>query len=105
MVNVDGDAPQDAPGALEQVRELLNSWLIPNDTREPTDRFVEYATRHRLPHAARADVRRLRDDLRAAVERAPDADRRLTGWLRHADVQVVVRDGGLAFRHATGPVA
>src|SRR5690348_795795 len=28
---------QVAPGSLEIVRTFLNTWLIPNDTREPTD--------------------------------------------------------------------
>jgi hypothetical protein len=32
-----GQTNQVAPGTLEIVRTFLNTWLIPNDTREPTD--------------------------------------------------------------------
>lgn len=28
---------QNAPNELEYIRELLNTWRIPNDTREPID--------------------------------------------------------------------
>lgn len=31
---------QAAPGTLEVVRTFLNTWWIPNDTREPTDELV-----------------------------------------------------------------
>lgn len=43
MVTEPRSAGQVAPGALEQVRALLNSWLIPNDTRVATDRFDDLA--------------------------------------------------------------
>src|SRR5690349_3549551 len=32
-----GRTNQVAPGTLEIVRAFLNTWLVPNDTREPTD--------------------------------------------------------------------
>ena len=31
---------QVAPGTLEMVRTFLNTWRIPNDTREPIDELV-----------------------------------------------------------------
>lgn len=33
----------DAPGSLETVRALLNTWRIPNDTRVPTDLLTDLA--------------------------------------------------------------
>ncbi len=51
-------AAQVAPGALEAVRSLLNTWLIPNDTRTPTDIFD-----------GPEDLRRIRDTIREAIER------------------------------------
>ena len=35
----------DAPGALEQVRTFLNTWVVPNDTRAPVDTLPEIAAR------------------------------------------------------------
>lgn len=35
-----GANSQEAPGTLEVVRTFLNTWWIPNDTREPTDELV-----------------------------------------------------------------
>jgi CGNR zinc finger len=93
---------QAAPGALEQVRELLNTWLIPNDTREPADRFAEYASARRLPPADQADLRRLRDDLRAAVERDPSAEGRLNAWINELDLGVTVHQRELTYRHRGG---
>jgi predicted RNA-binding Zn ribbon-like protein len=68
MVNERESAGQAAPGALESVRELLNSWLIPNDSREPTDRFESLGRAQGWSAADAALMRSLRDDLRAAVE-------------------------------------
>jgi predicted RNA-binding Zn ribbon-like protein len=102
MVSIREAAPQQqAPGSLERVRELLNSWLIPNDTREPTDRFDDHAPE--LAPAEREAVRRLRDDLRAVVEREPDSDERLNAWMRELDFRVEVHGGELTFEHREGP--
>lgn len=105
MVNADRATSQQAPGTVEQVRELLNTWLIPNDTRRPTDRFAQYARQHRLTREEQTRMRHLRDDLRAVVERAPDADERLNDWLQRVDIQVAIQHGKLKFRRPTGPVA
>jgi len=82
--------PQAAPGALEAVRTLLNTWRIPNDTREPVD-DLEGAD----------DRRELRDDLRTVVESGDDA--LLTAWIDRLGVTVAVEDGRLRFRHGAGP--
>jgi predicted RNA-binding Zn ribbon-like protein len=34
---------QEAPGTLEIVRTFLNTWRIPNDTRQPSDEFISLA--------------------------------------------------------------
>lgn len=103
MVNADRAPQHTAPGALERVRELLNTWLIPNDTRRPADRFGDYARRHRLTRQDRDVMRRLRDDLRAAVERDPSSDELINAWLDTLGFRTVVRDGRLVFQHAGGP--
>lgn len=97
MVN----AAQEAPGALETVRELLNSWLIPNDTRRPDDRFDAWAAAHAVPAADRDTVRRLRDDLRSAVE-SGDPDAVLNPWIERTGVRPRVGGGTLGFRHDGG---
>lgn len=93
---------QEAPGELEHVRELLNTWLIPNDTREPADKFDDFAHERELPAAARHEVQELRDDLRRVVERSADADAILTAWIERAGVRTVVRDGWVTFVTANG---
>jgi hypothetical protein len=95
--------PQAAPGALEQVRELLNSWLIPNDTRAPTDRFDDLARRRNWSPQEAALVRELRDDLRGAVEDGGSDLGFLNGWIARLDVRPLVAGAGLSYRHAAGP--
>jgi predicted RNA-binding Zn ribbon-like protein len=73
---------QAAPGGLERVRTLLNTWLIPAGTRQPIDRFEGSPT-----------VRDLRDDLRRAVERDPDADGLVSSWIERLGVAPEVEDG------------
>jgi len=84
VVNFDDQA---APGDLERVRTLLNTWLIPNDTREPADRF-----------RGGTIVRELRDDLRRVVEGAASADHVLNTWVRRLDVTPRVAGGVVRFR-------
>lgn len=83
---------QEAPGDLERIRELLNTWLIPNDTREPTDR---------LPAGTPIALRALRDDLRAIVERT-EPTALLNEWIERLGVRPVVGDG-LGFTSARKP--
>jgi CGNR zinc finger len=96
--------PQAAPGPLEPVRVLLNTWLIPNDSRLPTDRFEDYRRQHRLGRRDADVLRELRDDLRMVVEggRDPDPDGVLTRWIDRLGVQVVVDGGAVRFRHGGG---
>src|SRR5947208_2920281 len=37
---------QIAPGTLEVVRTFLNTWRIPNDTREPADELLSLSAMH-----------------------------------------------------------
>jgi hypothetical protein len=94
---------QEAPGDLELVRDLINSWLIPNDTRSPTDRFAVFASEHGIGRGEAERVRQLRDDLRAAVDRAAHGEERVEGWIRE-HVQVRVVDGRLRFGAVSGAV-
>ncbi|PRX46599.1 CGNR zinc finger protein [Prauserella shujinwangii] len=103
MVNpAPGPHRQEAPGELERVRELLNSWLVPNDTREPTDRFAGYARQHGLTATEAETVRGLRDDLRAAVEGSSGVDDVLNAWIAELGLGVRVSGGALTFRHEGG---
>lgn len=93
---------QEAPGALEAVRELLNSWLIPNDTRQPTDDFGAYADAHAVPPGQRDTVRRLRDDLRSAVEGGAGPDAVVNRWIERIGLRPQVRAGAVTYRHDAG---
>jgi predicted RNA-binding Zn ribbon-like protein len=84
---------QEAPGQLESVRQLLNTWLIPNDTREPTDR---------LPSGTPVAVRALRDDLRSVVARQAGLDEVLNDWIVRLQVTPVIVDGAVRFRGRPG---
>jgi predicted RNA-binding Zn ribbon-like protein len=92
---------QVAPDGLEPVRTLLNTWLIPNDSRQPADRFDEFARERGWPQGDAAVVRGLRDDLRHAVESADIGG--LNRWIRRTGLRPVVGDGGIAYRHRAGP--
>jgi predicted RNA-binding Zn ribbon-like protein len=94
---------QSATGDLEKVRELLNTWIIPNDTREAEDRFSPYASRRKLPRAAAAQLRRLRDDLRRAIEYPGDAPSFLSIWVETLDLRPSLSRGGLSWRHNGSP--
>jgi predicted RNA-binding Zn ribbon-like protein len=101
MVNTADSAGQVAPAELEQVRTLLNSWLIPNDSRQPTDRFGALARELRWRRADAELVRELRDDLRQAME-SGDA-RCLNQWIARTHLRPVVEEGGIIYRHRAGP--
>jgi predicted RNA-binding Zn ribbon-like protein len=102
MVSTSTD-PQAAPGLLEQVRGLLNTWVIPNDSRVPVDQFDAYRRRRKLRPRDAATLRDLRDDLRAVVEGQVSADATLTEWIERLGVRVVVMDDAVQFRHGDGP--
>jgi len=98
-------AGQAAPGDLEQVRELLNSWLIPNDTRRPADRFDELASRRRWAGRDAELIRELRDDLRHVVEHGGTAADNLTGWIGRLGMRPVIAGGHITYRHDGSPAA
>ncbi len=102
MVTSLGAAGQAAPGQLEPVRELLNSWLIPNDSRQPADEFAALAERRDWTGPEAAPVRELRDDLRRIVEGDAPAGG-LDDWIVRLDLRPSVTDGELSYRHRGGP--
>ena len=93
---------QVAPGRLEGVRTLLNTWLMPNDSRVPEDRFDAYAEREHIPAAERSQLRRLRDDLRRVVERSALSDDVFNRWIDLLGVRPTITSGKVSFRHAAG---
>jgi len=103
MVTVQDSAGQIAPGALEQVRELLNSWLIPNDSRVPDDRFGQLAGQRGWTGGDAALLRELRDDLRRQVENGAADDDRLNQWIARLDLRPAVAGGAMGYRHRGGP--
>jgi hypothetical protein len=101
MVNTAESAGQVAPRELEPVRTLLNSWLVPNDSRQPTDRFGELARESRWRRGEAAVVRELRDDLRHAVESGDSGC--LNQWIDRVGLRPVIQGGGIVYRHQAGP--
>jgi hypothetical protein len=90
---------QAAPGELERVRALLNTWLIPNDSRLATDCFDDYARQQELRGGDAAAVRLLRDDLRQLVEQPSAAPGPIDRWVSELDVRPAIRSGRLTFVH------
>jgi hypothetical protein len=101
MVNTAELAGQVAPAGLEPLRTLLNSWLIPNDSRRPTDRFGELARESGWRRGEAELVRELRDGLRHAVEAGGTAG--LNQWIERLDLRPVVAEDGIVYRHRAGP--
>lgn len=101
MVNAADVAGQVAPAKLEPVRTLLNSWLIPNDSRQPTERFAALAGELRWRRAEAALMRELRDDLRHAVESGDGGC--LNRWIERVGLRPVVAEDGVVYRHEAGP--
>jgi hypothetical protein len=101
MVNSAESPDQAAPGELESVRTLLNTWLIPNDTREPEDTFAVLAAEQGWNGPAARLVHRLRDDLRDAVETG-DATC-LNSWITELDLRPAIEGDDLGYRHKASP--
>ncbi len=92
---------QAAPGTLEVVRTFLNTWRIPNDTREPIDELVSLSTMQRFYSTWFADsggdsevsivpelVRQLRADLRNILGKSDVLV--LNEWLSRQPVEVML---------------
>jgi hypothetical protein len=82
-----------APGRLEVVRELLNTWLIPNDTREARDDLDGWLSDRDVPRRQWPEVRRFRDEARAAVENPGQLGAGANEWIeRYRIVPMVSGD-------------
>ena len=104
MVSARDSDAQAAPAGLEPVRALLNSWLIPNDSRQATDRFSELARQHGWTGPEAASVRDLRDDLRRLVESGSAAEAAcLNEWIDRLAVRPVVAHGQVSYSHEGSP--
>ncbi len=101
MVNSVDPGGQAAPPGLEPVRTLLNSWLIPNDTRRPADNFAGFARDRRWEREDAARVRELRDDLRHVVETGDPG--RLNQWIGRTGIRPEVAGDAIVYRHDAGP--
>lgn len=96
-----------APGSLELVRRFLNTWVIANQTHQPEDRLPGLAADARAWAAAfdaprprtaaeRAELLRLRADLRHMLAPAPVDATLINSWLDRIDIRPAVRDGSVA---------
>lgn len=103
--------PSDAPGSLEQVRTLLNTWRVPHHDRVPVDDLPALAVSARrwraaLPGVPRpdtdgiAELMRFRDDLRANLGIA--APTRLASWLARYPVMAAIDERELVRYVAAG---
>lgn len=88
---------QAAPGALEKVRELLNTWLIPNDTREARDDLDDWLARQRVPKREAHQVRQFRDELRAAIEDPRRLEASANQWIERYRILPAVSGDRLQF--------
>lgn len=92
---------QGAPGTLEVVRTFLNTWCIPNDTREPIDELVSLEAMQRFYFIWFGDsgegldvsivperVRQLRADLRSILGTSDVPT--LSEWLARQPVEVLL---------------
>jgi predicted RNA-binding Zn ribbon-like protein len=96
------DHNQTAPGELEVVRRFINTWSIPNDTREESDVLPELVRtsqlwRKEFPHRVRSKsdalgkLRRLRADLRGACHEEGASEEALNEWFSSAALSVKAR--------------
>lgn len=97
--------PQAAPGCLEEVRGLLNSWWIPNDTRRERDDLDRWLGHRDIGPEHRADLERLRGELRRAVEDPALIDDLAAAWIARHGVRPAVRDRAVGFEADGSPAA
>ena len=88
---------QNAPNELEYIREFLNTWRIPNDTREPIDLlqtkediklFMKEYFDEELPFHTIEELKSFREDIRMVIE----GEESLQKWLDTYPFQVNVRE-------------
>ena len=88
-----------APGELEVVRRLLNTWSIPNDTRQPRDDLPDMVRDSRLwgrafpgqpkvPPDSAAQLLQLRSCLRAMLDPAEGERAGFERWLKAIPVHL-----------------
>lgn len=86
-----------APGDLETVRSLVNTWWIPNDTREPRDDLEQWLDEHDVLVSDRGLMRKLRDELRVAIESPDQLDSVVNRLIRRHAIAPGVSDSNLVF--------
>lgn len=110
---------QIAPGTLEIVRTFLNTWRIPNDTREPVDEVLSLGAMHQFYFIWFGDapgdteirivpelVRQLRADLRSILGKRDVLI--LNEWLARQPVAVMLSldaEGMPTFRYRPAGIA
>jgi predicted RNA-binding Zn ribbon-like protein len=96
------DHNQTAPGELEVVRRFINTWSIPNDTREESDVLPDLARtpqlwRKEFPRQSRsrADalgrLQQLRADLRSTCQGETPSEETLNEWFSSTALSVKAR--------------
>ncbi|PHB05638.1 PadR family transcriptional regulator [Bacillus wiedmannii] len=88
---------QNAPNELEYIREFLNTWKIPNDTREPIDMlqteediklFMKKYFHEEVPFHTIEELKSFREDIRLTVE----GEGSLQKWLEKYPFHVHVKE-------------
>lgn len=98
------DAPA-APGQLEQVRGLLNSWWISNATHQQVEDFDAWANEHNIRPREHDDVRGFRESLRHVLSHAEALDASATDWCLQYAIMPVIRFGRIEFVSTGGAAA
>ncbi|EJR30015.1 CGNR zinc finger domain-containing protein [Bacillus mycoides] len=90
---------QIAPGRLEIIRDFLNTWEIPNDTRKPTERLKtqqdveEFILKHfnYIKFSGELEnLHRFRQDLRTSIEL--NTTDNLNKWLAEYPLEISILD-------------
>jgi hypothetical protein len=88
---------QNAPNELEYIREFLNTWKIPNDTREPIDllqtegdikQFMKKYFHEEFLFHTIDELKSFREDIRLTIE----GEGSLQKWLEKYPFQVHVKE-------------
>jgi hypothetical protein len=93
---------QSAPGKLEDVRTLLNTVWIPNDTRQRRDDLAAYLRRRRLSDADGKALAGIRDDLREVLKDSGRIDHLLNSAVARLGIGLIIEGGTVTFSHSGG---